>query len=43
MAGQVEEELLAIAVKFGDMSKDGAAQWLESLSESHRYERDVWF
>jgi sulfite reductase (NADPH) flavoprotein alpha-component len=43
MAGQVEAELLALAVKFGNMSQQESVNWLNELSEQHRYERDVWF
>jgi sulfite reductase (NADPH) flavoprotein alpha-component len=43
MAGAVEAELLAIAKKYGKMTELQAEAWLNSMSDSHRYQRDVWF
>jgi hypothetical protein len=43
MAGQVEEALLGIIAQHQGQGADAARQYLEQLSQSERYQRDVWF
>ena len=43
MAGDVERELLAILAGRGKLGQEGAAARLQEMSDSGRYQRDVWF
>ncbi|MEM6552753.1 MAG: sulfite reductase flavoprotein subunit alpha [Planctomycetota bacterium] len=42
MAGDVDKALIKIASEQGGMSFVDAGAWVESLRESHRYQRDVY-
>lgn len=43
MAGDVEKALLEIIEEKQGGGRDGAKKYLEALSSSERYQRDVWF
>lgn len=43
MAGDVEKEVLRMAVQVGGIAEDKAQLWLEQLAAEGRYQRDVWF
>jgi sulfite reductase (NADPH) flavoprotein alpha-component len=43
MAGQVEEALLGIIEQHQGQGAAAARQYLDQLSQSERYQRDVWF
>jgi sulfite reductase (NADPH) flavoprotein alpha-component len=43
MAGAVEVALLEIIQREGGRDEQGAREFLQSLADSGRYERDVWF